>query len=392
MTKIKREVRPSVRDYQLCSRCVMDTSDADITFDSDGVCNHCHEFDAHAARMWKPGPEGEADLAVLVERMKKAGRSHEYDCIIGLSGGLDSTYLALKMAERDLRILAVHVDAGWNSEIAVYNIERTVQHSGLDLFTYVVDWEDMRNLQVAYFRSGIANLDVPQDHVFFATLYQQAVKQGIKHVLNGGNLATEGIFPKSWHGPALDRRNLLAIQAKCGTEKLTSSYTTVSFFNYYIMYPYVRRIVAVRPLNLMPYDRANVLNELTDTIGYKPYGRKHGESLFTRFFQNHVLPYRFGFDKRRPHLSSMVVSGQLTREDALLQLEAPLYEPDDLARDMEFVARKLRMPLDELEGLLDMPLHHYDEFPTQQDMYRTLKQVQGLVERTTGRRLGRYGG
>lgn len=370
----------------------MDTSDPLILFDIQGVCNHCREFDDVAARLWKPGHEGEAELASIVEAMKRAGRSHEYDCIIGLSGGLDSTYLALKMAERGLRILAVHVDAGWNSEIAVFNIERTVEHCRLDLFTYVVDWEDMRSLQLAYFRSGIANLDVPQDHVFFATLYKQAVKKKIRHVLNGGNLATEGIFPKSWHGPARDRRNLLAINDRFGERKLSSSYTTVSFLNYYFVYPYIRRIVAVRPLNLMPYVRTQALDELVRTVGYKPYGRKHGESLFTRFFQNHVLPRRFGYDKRRPHLASMVVSGQITRAEALRELDLPLYDADELVRDKEFVARKLRISVDELEALVDMPLHRFDEFPTQQDIYRRLKTLQSRVERFTGRRHGRYGG
>lgn len=379
-------------EYRTCTRCVMDTSDPLITFDASGVCNHCREFDAAARRLWKPGPEGEVELAAIIAAMKRAGRRHEYDCIIGLSGGLDSTYLALKMAERGLRILAVHVDAGWNSEIAVFNIEQTVEHCGLDLFTYVVDWEDMRKLQLAYFRSGIANLDVPQDHVFFATLYEQAAKKKIRHVLNGGNFATEGIFPKSWHGPALDRRNLLAINDKFGEGKLSSSYTTVSFLNYYAVYPYIRRIVAVRPLNMMPYVRSEALDELVRTVGYKPYGRKHGESLFTRFFQNHVLPRRFGFDKRRPHLASMVVSGQITRDAALRELELPLYDADELVRDKEFVARKLRISVDELESLVEMPLHRFDEFPTQQDLYRHLKSLQGRVERLTGRRLGRYGG
>ena len=370
----------------------MDTTDPEIEFDGNGVCNHCREFDIQAARVWKPGPDGENELSAMVERLKKAGRRHEYDCIIGLSGGLDSTYLALKMAERDLRILAVHVDAGWNSEIAVHNIEKTVQKCGLDLFTYVVDWEDMRSLQLSYFRSGISNLDVPQDHVFFATLYQQATKHKIQHVLHGGNIASEGIFPKSWHGPALDRRNLLAIHGKFGTEPLSRSYITVGFFRYYVMYPYIQRISAVRPLDLMPYVRKEALEELVQVVGYKPYGRKHGESLFTRFFQNYVLPHRFGFDKRRPHLSSMVVSGQMTRDEAIRELALDLYAPDDLARDKEFVARKLRVSTDELEELMNMPLHRFDEFATQGELYRMLKRVQAVAERASGKKLGRYGG
>lgn len=378
------------RTYQVCARCVMDTSDPEIEFDADGVCNHCHRFRALAARSWFPDERGEAKLQAIIEQMKVAGKKREYDCILGLSGGVDSSYLALKMAERDVRMLVVHVDAGWNSETAVHNIERVVRHCNLDLFTHVVNWEDMRELQVAYLRSGIANQDVPQDHIFFSTLYHHATKHKIRHVLNGANVATEGVSLSSWHGSAMDARNLKAIHKRFGTKKLVD-YRTVSFFEYYVEYPYVRRMVIVRPLDLMPFVKADAIAALEREVGYKPYARKHGESLFTRFFQNHYLPARFGYDKRRPHLAGLVLSGQMTREEALAELDMPLYDDGELERDIDFVAKKLRLGRDEFVSLLDAPVHHYEDFPNQQRAYRMLKATQGLAEKVSRRKLSRYG-
>lgn len=368
----------------------MDTSDPEITFDTEGVCNHCHRFMDLAARSWFPDDEGERRLSVIVDQMKAAGQGKEYDCILGLSGGVDSSYLAWEMAQRGVRMLAVHVDAGWNSEIAVHNIERIVSACSLDLFTHVVNWEDMRELQLAYLRSGVANQDVPQDHIFFSTLYHHAITHKIRYVLNGGNIATEGIFPAAWHGNALDSRNLKAIHREFGTNKL-KDYRTVSFFDYYVVYPYLRRMKVVRPLNYMPYDKTDALAKLEANVGYKSYGRKHGESLFTRFFQNHYLPTRFGYDKRRPHLASLIASGQMTREQALAELEKPLYEPAELDRDIDFVAKKLRLSRDEFLGLLEVPAHRFEDFANQEASYRRLKQAQRLAEKITRRNLSVYG-
>lgn len=368
----------------------MDTSDPNIVFDAEGVCDHCHRFVELANRSWFPNEDGAKQLDAIVERMKADGKHKEYDCILGVSGGVDSSYLALKMADRGLRILAVHVDAGWNSETAAHNIERLIEHCGMDLFTHVVNWEDMRELQLSYLKSGISNQDVPQDHVFFATLYHHAVKHRLKWVLNGANVATEGVFPVAWHGSSTDARSLKAIQRRFGTRKLTD-YRTVSFFQYYIEYPYLRRMQVVRPLNYMPYVKSDAVAELERVIGYKAYARKHGESLFTRFHQDYYLPKRFGYDNRLPHFSSLIVSGQMTRDEALTKLEEPLYEPAELDRDIDFVAKRLRLSRAEFEALLEVPVHRFEDLPNQERPYRMLKAVQSVAEKVTRKKLSRYG-
>ncbi|KFX70338.1 ExsB family protein [Pseudomonas taeanensis MS-3] len=374
---------------QICSRCVMDTSDPEITFDADGVCNHCIEFDTVTLQNWFPNEEGAARWAATVEQIKAAGRDQEYDCILGLSGGVDSSYLAIKIHEWGLRPLVVHVDAGWNSELAVANIEALVKHCNYDLHTHVVDWEDMRDLHLAYLRAGIANQDVPQDHIFFASLYHFATKNGIRYILSGGNLATEGIFPKAWHGSAMDAINLKAIQRKYGERKL-HSYKTISFFEYYIWYPFVKKMRTVRPLNYMPYDKTKALEELQRTVGYKPYARKHGESQFTKVFQNYYLPEKFGYDKRRPHLSSLIVSGQMTRDEAMAKLAEPLYDADELEIDIAYFCKKLRITRSQFDELLKAPVHRHNEFPTWEGRYRLLKGMQSMLARITGRRIRIY--
>ncbi len=374
---------------QVCSRCVMDTTDPTITFDADGVCNHCHKFDRVTAPSWFPNARGAALLAEQVARISERGRSDQYDCILGLSGGADSAYLALKTAELGLRPLVVHVDGGWNSETAVQNIQRVLDYCGFELHTHVMDWEEMRDLQLAYLRAGVANQDVPQDHAFFANLYHFAVENGITTVLSGGNVATESVFPDSWHGAAMDAVNLKAIHARWGERKLRH-YRTISFWQYYVWYPLVRRMEVLRPLNFMPYSREHAIAELERTCGFRPYGRKHGESLFTRFFQNSYLPEKFGYDKRRPHYSSMILSGQMTRADALAALEEPLYPPGELRRDQDFLCKKLRIDRDELDRLMGAPNGHYTDYPNWDARYRALKTTQARAERLFGRRVTAY--
>lgn len=374
---------------QTCTRCVMDTSDPEIAFDATGVCNHCLEFDTSTRARWFPNEEGARRLGAIVEQIKADGAGQEYDCIIGLSGGVDSSYLALKVAQWRLRPLVVHVDAGWNSELAVANIEKIVKHCNYDLHTHVVDWEEMRDLHLAYLRAGIANQDVPQDHVFFSSLYHFATRNGIRYILSGGNIATEGIFPKAWHGSAMDAVNLRAIHKRFG-ERPLKTYNTISFFDSYIWYPFVKKMRTVRPLNYMPYDKQTAIAELEKAIGWRSYGRKHGESLFTKLFQNHYLPVKFGYDKRRPHLSSLIVSGQMTREEALAELEKPLYDPRELEVDIAYFCKKLRISRAQFDQLMAAPVHAYDDFPTWEGRYRLLKRVQRAVEGLTGRRVNVY--
>jgi len=326
---------------------------------------------------------------LLVKQIQDAGRGQEYDCILGLSGGVDSSYLAIKVKEWGLRPLVMHVDAGWNTELAVANIESIVKYCKYDLHTHVVDWEDVRDLQLAYLRAAVANQDVPQDHIFFASLYHFATKNNIRYILSGGNLATEGIFPGAWHGSAMDSINLKAIHKSYGTRKL-EHYKTISFFETYIWYPFIKGMRTVRPLNYMPYDKASALKELEATVGYKPYPRKHGESLFTKIFQNYYLPTKFGFDKRRPHLSSLIASKQMSRDEAIAKLEEPLYDKAELETDITYFCKKLRISRADFDELMSAPVHHYSEFPNWDRRYRYLKNIQRLIGRIMGRDIKVY--
>lgn len=375
--------------YQICTHCVMDTTDPEITFDDKGVCNHCIEFEKITRKRWHPGDDGKELLKATVQSIKNAAKGNEYDCILGLSGGVDSSYLALKVKDLGLNPLVVHVDAGWNSELAVSNIERIVKHCGYDLHTHVVDWEEMRDLQLAYMKAAVANQDVPQDHAYFASLYHFAIKSNIKTILSGGNISTEGIFPKAWHGSAMDAWNLKAIHKKFGAGKLRQ-YRTISFFEYYIYYPLLLGMRTVRPLNFMPYNKADAVKYLQETIGWRPYARKHGESIFTKFFQNHYLPTKFGYDKRRPHLASLIVSGQMTRDEALRALKDPLYDQQELVEDIDYFCKKLQITREEFSRIMDAPIHHYSDFANWDSAYRRLKKVQNIVERIRGKKMSVY--
>ncbi len=365
--------------YQCCARCIMDTSDPSIFFNSAGVCNHCISFDKVAADEWFPNHLGRDKLSKLVDKIKLEGKNHEYDCILGLSGGLDSSYLALKVKEWGLRPLVMHVDAGWNTELSVANIEKIVKFCNYDLHTRVVDWSEMRDLHLAYLRSGISNQDVPQDHVFFASLYHFASKSKIKYILSGSNLATEGILPSSWHGSAMDATNLRAIHKMHGEMKLRD-YKTISFFDYYIWYPFVKKMRIVKPLNFINYNKEIALKELSELIGYQSYARKHGESLFTKLFQNYYLPTRFGIDKRRAHLSSLIVSGQMSRNEALNLMREPLYEEQELENDIKFFCKKVRISRGEFESFVTAPLHYYYEYPNWGWKYKSSKKMYSLLK------------
>lgn len=367
--------------YKICTRCVMDTSDPEITFDLQGVCNHCHYFDLEVKKRWYPNEEGKIKLEKIIEKIKKSKSTANYDCIIGLSGGVDSSYLAMLIKDWGLRPLVVHIDAGWNSELAVSNIEAIIKHCGYDFYTHVVDWEDMKNLQLAFLKSGVPNQDVPQDHVFFANLYYLAAKNKIKYIFSGGNIATESIFPNAWmSGSAMDSRNLKAIYKKFSKKKLRS-YRMVSFFQYYFWYPFVKGIRVIRPLNYMIYNKEQAVSFLMENTTWRPYQFKHGESLFTKFFQNFYLIKRFGYDKRRPHFSSLIMSGQLTRQSAISMLNEPTYEKNDLDQDIDFFCKKLSITKEELDELMIIPIRSHVEFKNWDSMHKFVKKIQSFVSR-----------
>lgn len=363
----------------------MDTSDPRISFDAAGVCNHCRSYEIEAKPIVDRADSGQAapELARVVEKIKAAGKGREYDCLIGLSGGVDSSYVAAKVKELGLRPLAVHFDSGWNSELAVNNIENIVKRLDIDLYTSVCDWDEMRDLQLAFFKAGVANCDTPTDHAFLAVLYRVAAKHGIRHIVTGTNFATEAILPQAWGYSPADLTHLRAIHKRFGTRPL-KTYPTLGFFARYFYYPLVHGLRTVRILNLMPYNKAKVKEAIKQDLGWRDYGGKHYESIFTRFFQAYYLPQKFGYDKRRAHLSSLIVSGQMTREEALLELEQPTYPADKLATDKEFVAKKIGLSVAEFDAIVQAPPHDYSEYPTEEWLYKIKSVAWGAVKKLRG--------
>jgi N-acetyl sugar amidotransferase len=365
----------------------MDNSDPHIRFDELGICNHCHRIKKLFSYTLK-----ERDLHSLnsiLTKIKKNGIDSEYDCILGLSGGVDSSYLALKVKEWGLRPLVFHVDAGWNSEVAVSNIEKVVKYCNFDLQTYVVDWRAMRDLHLAYLRSGVSNQDVPQDHIFFSAQYHFAVKNQIKYILSGGNLASESVSPDVWNHSAMDALNIYDIYNKHGSGKL-KNYETISFFQYYFYYPFIKRLKTFRLLDLIQYDYIKAQKELESLIGWTNYGRKHGESVFTKIFQNYILPKRFGFDKRKIHYSSLILSGQMTRTEALNKLNDPLYDEIELEKDIEYFCKKLQISKDDFIHFINLPLSDYSKYANWDSRLRVLKAIQKFFQCVLGRNISFY--
>lgn len=353
----------NTRPYQICTRCVMDTSDPEITFDDAGLCSHCQRYDSMVRDIVARADRGERqnELDAIVAQIKERGRGHDYDCIMGLSGGVDSSYVAYTAKHLGLRPLAVHFDSGWNSELAVNNIENIVKKLGIDLHTHVVDWEEMRDLQLAFFKASVANCDIPTDHAFPAILYREAARHGIKYILSGSNYATEFILPSAWGYQSGDLRHLRDIHNRFGLHKLRE-YPTIGFFQQYIWYPYVRGIKTVKLLNYLPYNKFEAKRTIIRELDWRDYGGKHYESVFTRFFQGYYLPVKFGYDKRRAHLSSLINAGQVTREEALTELGQPTYDPQLQADDKTFVAKKLGVSAAELDAIFQQPNKDYSDY------------------------------
>lgn len=366
------------REYQICNRCIMDTSDPQIVFDDQGNCNHCTDALTQAKIVWFPNDEGEQKLLAMAEKIKAERENKEYDCIIGLSGGVDSSYLAYKVVQLGLKPLVVHIDCGWNSELAVKNVENIVKKLKLDLHTHVVDWQEMKDLQLAYFRSNVANQDVPQDHAIFAALYSYAVKNNIKYVFNGSNFATECILPKAWGYNALDFKNLKSIHKEFGKRKL-KRFPYVTFFKRYIYFNFIRKMSVVKALNFMSYDKEEAIEIMKKELGWQYYGGKHHESRFTKFFQAYYLPHKFGYDKRRAHLSSLIVSGQLTRDEALEEMKKEIYPNGTHIEDMEYVAKKLGVSLNEFERIIAQPNKSYKNYSNNERLFNLGFRIRSIL-------------
>jgi N-acetyl sugar amidotransferase len=346
--------------YRICTRCLMDTSDPEIVFDDAGVCNHCHDYDRLVAQKVLGGEAGRAYLEGLVEKIKRAGRGKSYDCIIGVSGGVDSTYVAYLVKKMGLRPLAVHMDNGWDSELAVKNIEETLKRLGIDFYTEVLDWEEFKDIQVAMLKACTPDSEVPSDHAIAAVLGDMADKLKVKYIISGANVRTESHLPRAWSYGHFDWKYIRSVHKMFGTHRLRS-FPHVGLLTYY------RRLltqVRIDVLNYIDYNKNEAMRILQNELGWRYYGGKHYESIYTRFYQGYILPAKFGFDKRRSHLSSLICSGEITRQAALKELEKPTYPPTMQEEDREYVVKKLGFTDEQFEAIMEAPKKTFWEYPS----------------------------
>ena len=366
------------RDYQVCSFCVMDNSNPGVSFDEQGQCACCRDALRRMHFEWSPTKEGRAQLEQTIGRIKAEMARRPYDVMVGLSGGVDSAYLAhFLRRECNLRILAVHVDGGWNTEAAVRNIEMLVRRLDIDLHTYVVEWDEMRDLQLAYLKASVLNQDAPQDHAFFSTLYRLSKQFGLRYFLSGVNFSGESVHVPLGGYPAMDARNLRAIHRAYGTMRL-QTFPVLGSLSYVWLARIRKQIQILKPLNSLPYDQRSAKRKLIAEYGFVDYGAKHQESRFTKFYQEIYLPARYGFDKRRLHYSALIVAGQMTREEALSELARPLSTPEQEVRDKRFVAKKLGISLAELDQLVSQPAIPHEHYANNQMLYRANDRIRKL--------------
>lgn len=352
------------REYMVCSTCIMDTSDPNIVFDGQGKCNYCGNFETTIKPNWHTDSRGERHLALLAAKIKQAGLGRDFDCIIGLSGGLDSSYAAYVAKEKmGLRPLLFHVDAGWNTDQAVGNIEKLVDGLGLDLYTEVINWQEIKRLQVAFLRSGIPDQDLVQDAAFFSGLYKFARQHGIKHIITGSNFSTECCRePEEWGGYlGIDKRLFGDIWRQFGEGDL-KTFPLTDILVYKILYQKIMGMTVHHPLNLVPYVKKDAEDELGRRFGWQRFQHKHHESRFTRFYEDYWLPRRFGFEKRRAHFSSLIMTGQMTREEALDRISRPEMDEHFLIQEFEYVAHKLGLSVEQLQELADQPKKTYRDY------------------------------
>ena len=344
-----------MKNYQICTQCIMDTSDPKISFDAQGVCDYCNNFKSAIQPNWHTDGRGEKELMALAEKIKANGKGKDFDCIIGLSGGLDSSYAAYIAKEKmGLRPLLFHVDAGWNTDQAVGNIEKLVDGMGLDLYTDVINWEEMKDLQTAFFRSQIPDQDMPQDAAFFSGLYKFARQHRIKYVLTGANYSTECCRePEEWGAyPGVDKTLFRDIHQRFGSRKL-KSFPLTDIFVYKILYQRLLGMQVVKPLNLVPYIKQEAEATLERLYGWKKFQHKHHESRFTRFYEDYWMPRKFGYEKRRAHFSSLIMTGQMTRDEAVQRIAKPELEEQFLQSEFEYVANKLDLTVDQLQEIFE---------------------------------------
>ncbi len=362
--------------YQICARCVVDNAapDTNLVLDEEGICNNCRAYEKYAPQTILRSEEiKKAELNQLLDEIKKDGEGKEYDCILGVSGGVDSTYLAYMAKKWGLRPLVVHFDNGWNSELAVSNIHHIVEKLSYDLHTYVIDWEEFRDIQMAYLKASVVDIEVPTDHFIYATLYEIAFKNRIRYVLDGNNISTE-FWGGSWKWAysKLDLVNLLNIHKKFGTIPL-KKFPKLGFYQRYF-YQRTYKIKSVYLLNYVPYNKKEVIKTIESELGWRDYGGKHYESIFTRFYQGYILPKKFGIDKRKAHFSNLIWSGQMTREEALEELKKPTYPLAQQEEDKTYVIKKFGLTEQEFENIMHLPIVPHEHYGTENGPEQIKKQ------------------
>lgn len=340
----------------------MDTSDPSIVFDERGECNHCRTYDFLVTHHVRTGDAAKVELDAIVDAIRRDGEGKPYDCVIGVSGGVDSTYVAHAVKSLGLRPVAVHMDNGWDSELAVANIEKVLKKLQIDLITEVLDWDEFKDLQLSFLKASVPDAEIPTDHAIGAVMYRTAVQYGLRHMISGSNIKTEGILPQTWTYGVNDWRYIRSVQKQFGTRPLRS-FPHFSFARM-MHYTTVRRIRSVRILDYVPYVRSDVMRVLQEDLGWKYYGGKHYESIYTRFFQGYILPRKFNIDKRRAHLSALICGGQTTREKALEDMTHDPYTDAQKAEDREYVIKKFGITEREFDDIMNAPVRSFREFPT----------------------------
>lgn len=352
----------------------MDTSDPDINFDQNGICNHCKGYDLLYNSKFFPFQRQSQKLKEIVDKIKKDGKAKKYDCVIGVSGGIDSTYVAYLVKNLGLRPIAVHLDNGWDSELALSNIENTLERLGIELDTYIINWEEFKDLQLSFLKASTPDAEIPTDHAIVSLLYRSAIKYNIKYIILGLNIASEAILPWRWSSGHGDWKYIYSIHKKFGKLKLRTfpHYNLLNKF----FYKSIKRLTIINILDYINYNRKDAIKLLEDELSWRDYGDKHCESIYTRFFQSYILPKKFGFDKRRAHLSSLICSGQLDREEALQEIALKPYSSEKEENyDKEYVLKKLGLIQEEFEKIMKLTHKRFNDYPsyTNSALYKFLR-------------------
>lgn len=363
-----------MNNVQVCSRCVMDTTATEIVFDDNGVCSFCHHYDTHLVNEVFSNKDGEEKIDKLIAKIKERGKNKQYDCLIGISGGVDSSYVAYLVKKKyGLRVFAVHLDNGWNSELAVANLEQILKRLDIDLYTYVLDWKEFRDIQISFLKSGISNIEIPTDHAIWALLIKTAAKMKIPYIIAGNNVVTESIMPDSWLYSSKDSKLIKAIHDKFGKVKM-KTYPRLTTFDY-IQYLLLRGIRWVPILNYIPYVKSDAKKILIDELSWRDYGGKHYESIFTRFFHAYYLPNKFEYDLRKTYLAALICSGQITRDEALEELKNPPAKEEMLVNDKEYVMKKLGLSTEEFESIMNGSKKTFDEYPNSDKLWKSFSKM-----------------